>query len=308
MSVADQAGIVIGIFGPTGSGKSALAEAIAGRIPAELVSADSAQVYRGLPLLTNQSPAQLVAIWDLDHEASVGEYQRLAHAAIDEILATGKTPLVVGGTGLYMRAALADLRLPPPPGPGVRQRFEGLYDELGAEGAHGFLADRDPRAAAAVHPNDRRRVVRALELAALEVSLQPVENRLWTLDTRHSTLLVGLDVPSDLLDARIEERTRRMFTEGVQEEVAVALSGAISTTARRVLGLDEIATLSRDEAIAAVVRRTRRLARYQSKWMRRMVRVTVRGDRPTGEIADQILEMVSLWEHVPPRRDLRPFV
>ena len=107
---------VVAIFGPTASGKSAVAEALAERIPAELVSADAMQAYRGLPILTNQSvrPARLVAIWPLDHEGSVGEYAALAHAAIDEILAAGRTPVVVGGTGLYLRAALADLELPAP--------------------------------------------------------------------------------------------------------------------------------------------------------------------------------------------------
>ena len=104
---------VIAIFGPTASGKSAVAAAVAARIGAELVSADAMQVYRDLPILTNQSPARLVGIWPLDHEASVGEYARLAHAAIDEILASGHTPLVVGGTGLYLRAALAEIELPP---------------------------------------------------------------------------------------------------------------------------------------------------------------------------------------------------
>src|SRR6476469_11200049 len=118
---------VIAIFGPTASGKTAVARALAERIPAERVSADSMQVYRGLPILTNQSPARLVGIWPLDHEASVAEYQQLAHAAIDEILAAGRTPIVVGGTGLYLRAALADLDLPPPPAPGARERLEGVY-------------------------------------------------------------------------------------------------------------------------------------------------------------------------------------
>src|SRR5207247_1608142 len=101
---------VLAIFGPTASGKSAVAEAVAERIPAELVSADSAQVYRGLPVLTNQSayPTRLVAISELEHEASVADYARLAHAAIDEILAAKRTPVVVGGTGLYLRAALGE--------------------------------------------------------------------------------------------------------------------------------------------------------------------------------------------------------
>src|SRR5581483_367244 len=114
---------VLGIFGPTASGKTAVAEAIARRIPAELISADSAQLYRGLPILTNQSRATLVAVWELDHEASVAEYQELAHAAIDRALAAGRMPIVVGGTGLYFRAALGGLDMPPAPEPGARERW-----------------------------------------------------------------------------------------------------------------------------------------------------------------------------------------
>ena len=131
-------GRVLAIFGPTASGKTAVAEAVAERIPAELVSADAMQVYRGLPILTNQSehPTRLVGFVGLDETFSVAEYQPLAHAEVDEILAAGRTPVVVGGTGLYLRAALADMDLPPPPAPGSRERFEALYDELGAEGAH----------------------------------------------------------------------------------------------------------------------------------------------------------------------------
>src|SRR5919199_135546 len=159
VSPRDMAAGVLAIFDPTASGKSAVAEALAARIPAELVSADAMQVYRGLPLLTNQSahPARLVGIWPLDHEASVAEYGGLAPARMDEILAAGRTPIAVGGTGLYLRAALAELELPPAPAPGARERWRRLYDEEGAEAAHGVLADRDPAAAAAVHPNDRRR-------------------------------------------------------------------------------------------------------------------------------------------------------
>ena len=115
------------------------------------ISADSAQLYRGLPILTNQSPAALVGIWDLDHEASVAEYQALAHGEIDAALDVARTPIVVGGTGLYFRAALAELDVPPAPEPGVRERWQRLYDEEGAEAAHARLAELDPDAAAAVH-------------------------------------------------------------------------------------------------------------------------------------------------------------
>jgi tRNA dimethylallyltransferase len=293
---------VIGIFGPTASGKSAVAEAVAERIPAELVSADAMQVYRDLPILTNQSayPARLVGIWPLDQEASVGEYAPLAHAAIDEILASGRTPVVVGGTGLYLRAALAELDLPPAPGPGVRERWAALYDEGGPQAAHAQLAALDSAAAEAVHPNDRRRVVRALELAEAGSSLAPARDRLWAGEPRHTTLVVGLDLPKEVLDRRIAERTRAMFEAGVQDEVHHALAGPLSTTARKTMGIDEIATLPSDEAQAALAARTRRYASYQRKWMRRVPGIVmVDGDRPVGEIADDIVSLARTRERLP---------
>lgn len=296
---------VLAIFGPTASGKSAVAEALAARIPAELVSADAMQAYRGLPLLTNQSaqPARLVGIWPLDHEASVGEYARLAHAAIDEILAAGRTPIVVGGTGLYLRAALAELELPPAPAPGARERWQRVYDLEGPEAAHALLAERDPAAAAAVHPNDRRRVVRALELAEAGASLAPGRDRLWSGETRLPALVFGLDVPPAELERRIEERTRAMFERGVEDEVREALAGPISPTARKTIGLDEVAGLPREQATAALVVRTRRYATYQRKWMRRIPElITVRADRPPGEVADEILEVARARQHLSARR------
>ena len=297
--------LVLAIFGPTASGKSAVAEAVAERTPAELVSADAMQVYRGLPILTNQPdyPTRLVAIWGLDHEASVGEYQRLAHAAIDAILATEKTPVVVGGTGLYLRAALSGLELPPPPPLGARERFERLYDRLGPERAHLALAERDPNAATRIHPNDRRRVVRALQLADEGLSLVPTRDMLWADATRRPTMVFGLDVPREELERRIEARTRAMFEQGASEEARRALAQPISTTALRVLGLREAAELPRDEAIAQIAQRTRRYASYQRKWMRRIPGlVSLPGGRSPAEIADEIVEMARARQRLPARR------
>jgi tRNA dimethylallyltransferase len=292
---------VIGIFGPTASGKSAVAEAISRRQPSQLISADSAQLYRGLPILTNQSPAALVGIWDLDHEASVAEYQSLAHDAIDAVLAEGRSPVVVGGTGLYFRAALAELDVPPAPRPGSRERWQRLYDQEGAAAAHTLLAARDPEAAAGVHPNDRRRVVRALELAEGGWSLRG--DRLWAADTRRPTVVVGLDVPSEELGTRIRVRTHAMFEAGVEEEVRLALERPLSSTARKIMGLREVAELPREEAEAALAARTRRFAAYQRKWMRRIPGlVTVRADRSPDEVADEILALASGGQRVPAGR------
>jgi tRNA dimethylallyltransferase len=283
---------VVAIFGPTASGKTEVAEEVADRIDGELVSADAMQVYEGLPILTNQSPrpTRLVAIWPLSHEASIAEYQQQAHEAIDEILARGRTPVVVGGTGLYLRAALTGLDLPPAPPPGLRARIDAAYERLGSARAHALLAERDPQAAARVHANDRRRVVRALELVELGRSLAPAENRLWTDETRHPTAIFGLEVPREELVRRIEARTAAMLERGVEDEVRGAVAGPISATARAIHGLADFAELPRAEAVAAYNLRVRRYAAYQRKWMRRIPGlIPVAADRPPTETAQEIV-------------------
>ena len=292
---------VLGVFGPTASGKSDVAAAIADLVPAEVISADAMQVYEGLPILTNRAahPERLVGIWPLTHEASVGEFAPLAHAAIDEILAAGRTPVVAGGTGLYFRAALAELDLPPPPAEGARERWEQIYDASGADAAHDRLRELDPVAAERLHPNDRRRVVRALELADAGESLVPDEDKLFRGAWRHPTIAVGLDVPNEVLNARIGERTRRMFELGVEEEARRALAAGLSSTARKAIGLDEITTLPREEAIEALTTRTRRYAAYQRKWMRSLEGVVmVAADHPPEETAAEIVDLARTREHL----------
>jgi tRNA dimethylallyltransferase len=293
------------IFGPTASGKTAVAEAVADRIGSEVVSADSMQAYCGLPILTAQPerPTRLVGIWPLSHEGSVAEYAQLAHEAIDELLAAGRTPVVAGGTGLYLRAALADLRLPPAPPPELRAHWEEAYDRLGAERAYEVLKQRDAEAAARLHANDRRRVVRALELTQLGSSLRPDADRLWADEMRHDTLVFGLDVPRDVLLERIERRVHEMFAAGVVDEVRAALDGDVSSTAIHALGLREVGELPREEAVEALIVRTRRYAAYQRKWMRRIPGIlSVDGDRPAGQIANEILEVARARQRLPAGR------
>jgi tRNA dimethylallyltransferase len=278
---------------------------VADRLGGDVVSADSMQAYRGLPILTAQPtrPTRLVGIWPLSHEGSVAEYARLAHAAIDELVDAGRTPVVAGGTGLYLRAALADLKLPPAPGPELRAHWERIYDRLGPDRAHAVLSDRDPDAAARLHPNDRRRVVRALELLELGSSLRPDTDRLWTSDKRHATVVFGLDLPREVLAARIEQRARAMFDAGVIREVREALAQPISATALHALGLREIAELPPDQALVALSLRTRRYSAYQRKWMRRIPGlVSVNADRAADEIANEIVEMASARQRLPARR------
>lgn len=284
---------VIAVFGPTACGKSAVAERLADALDTEVVSCDAMQVYRGLPILTNQPrrPTRLVACRDLDEEMSVGAYATLAHEAVDEIVAGRGTAVVCGGTGLYLRAALADLAVPPAPADGARERWERAYDDDPAA-AHEQLRSLDAKAASAVHPNDRRRVVRALELAEAGSSLVPDVDRLWAAGTRLPTLIAGLELPAAELERRIVERTDAMFAAGVVDEVRVALRGTVSRTAERALGLREIAAFEPEAAREAIAVRTRRYAAYQRKWMRRLPDVvTFDATRSPDEVADAILEV-----------------
>jgi tRNA dimethylallyltransferase len=296
---------VVAIFGPTASGKTAVGEAVSDLLDGDVVSADSMQAYRGLPILTAQPerPTRLVGIWPLTHEGSVAEYAHLAHAAVDELLAAGRTPVVSGGTGLYLRAAVAELELPPAPSAEQRAQWEELYDRLGPERAYGVLAARDPGAAARLHPNDRRRIVRALELTELGSSLRPAADRLWASETRRPTSIFGLDVPRDLLTERIEQRAQSMFAAGVVDEARAALAGEISSTAAQALGLRDVAELPQERALEALVVRTRRYAAYQRKWMRRIAGlVSVNADRPVDEIAHEIVEVASARQRLPAGR------
>jgi tRNA dimethylallyltransferase len=292
---------VIALYGPTAGGKSAVACALLDRIDAEVVSADSAALYADIPILTAAPdyPARLVGVVPLDEEVSVGSYQRLAHAAIDEILAAGRTAVVVGGTGLYLRAALSELELPPPPAPGERERWGRVYDRLGPEAAHALLAERDPPAAVRVHANDRRRVVRALELAEAGSSLAPPRDLLWGEDARRPTTLVGL---AGADDERIRTRVAHQVELGVVEEAKRAWARPLSATARKVLGLEEFATLPVEDAVEAVVTATRRLARYQRKWLRRLrPAATLAADRAPEEVADEILTLAGAGQRLPRR-------
>jgi len=282
---------VFAVFGPTASGKSAVAEATAARLETEVVSVDALQVYRGLPILTNQpsTGTRLVGIRSLDEQMTVGELAPLAHAEIDLLVATRGAAVVTGGTGLYLRAALADLELPPAVDAATLARVECAVDD-DARAAHALLAERDPAAAAVVHPNDRQRLVRALALSESGASLARTADRLWSAETRRPTLVVGLELSRAELDRRIRARAERMFESGVVDEVRAALERPLSRTVEKTLGLREIASLDRGEALERVVGRTTRYARYQEKWMRRIPEIVLLdGDREPETIAADIV-------------------
>jgi tRNA dimethylallyltransferase len=271
---------VIAIFGPTGVGKTAVAVALARRLRARgeepvAVSADALQVYEGLETLTGvashaeraELEHRLVAFLPVDARFSAGQYAALAHAEIDSLLAAGRRPIVVGGTGLYLRAALAELELKPPPEEGVRRRWLEQLSERGAPSLHAELAAKAQWAAETIDPNDRQRIVRALELhEAGELEPPDGESRLWTEDTRHPTLLAGLVCDRDALYERIDARVDAMLAAGAREEVRRAHAAGASETARKALGFEDL--LAGD--VEAMKRRTRNYARRQLTWMRKL--------------------------------------
>jgi tRNA dimethylallyltransferase len=272
---------VIAIFGPTGVGKTGVAIALAERLRADgedplAVSADAMQVYDGMPILSGAAGAEerarlehrLLGVVPIGETFSAGAYARLAHAEIDAALAAGRRPLVVGGTGLYLRAALAELDLRPP-APRTRARRQTQLHDHGPAALHADLARLAPAAAAGIEPADGRRLVRALEL--LDSGAQPPppaggDSQLWTRETRHPTLLAGLVMERDALRTRIDARVDAMVAAGAREEVARADAAGASATARKALGFEEL--MAGD--VEAMKARTRRYAKRQLTWMRKL--------------------------------------
>jgi tRNA dimethylallyltransferase len=294
---------LIAIFGPTGIGKTAVAVAVAERLRAErgedpvAVSADALQLYAGLEVLTGAATPQqrarlehrLVGVLPVTGRATAGEFARLAHAEIDALVAARRRPIVVGGTGLYLRAALAQLELRPPADP---ERRDHYARRLGAEGApalHAELAMRDPRAAAATAPTDGRRITRALELLD-QGERPPSGGELWTRHTRHPTLLVALTMDRELLYRRIDARVEAMVAHGAADEVCRAHAAGASPSARQALGFEEL--LRGD--VAAMQQRTRRYAKRQLTWLRKLpgAHLVDLTDRTPEDVAGDVLAMI----------------
>jgi tRNA dimethylallyltransferase len=273
---------VIALFGPTGVGKTAVAIALAERLRERgedpvAISADALQLYAGLEVLTGAADAgerarlehRLVGVLPVTQTCSAGRYAEMAHAEIDSALEQGRRPIVIGGTGLYLRAALAELDLRPPPDPAIRA---GLAARLGAEGSHalhGELARVAPEAAARIEPGDSHRVLRALELIEAghpPPQQRPGDSQLWTTETRRPTRLFALTMERDALYERIERRVDAMVAAGAAEEVRRADAAGASATARKALGFE--ALLAGD--VDAMKRDTRRYARRQLTWLRKL--------------------------------------
>ena len=271
---------VVAIFGPTAVGKTAVAIELAalyrerGEDPVA-VSCDAIQVYHGLEVTSGAADAaersalehRLIAVAEVSEEFSAGRFAELARAEIDRLLAAGRLPIVVGGTGLYMRAALADLELKPPVPAAIRS---GVEAEIAAAGPAAVHAELEADVAARIHPNDRKRVARALELQRAGLDPPDRESGLWTAQLRHPTALIGIVCDREELAARIDRRVDGMIAAGAGAEARAAAAGA-SRTARSALGFDELIAGDADAVKAA----HRRYARRQMTWLRRMEGVTV---------------------------------
>jgi tRNA dimethylallyltransferase len=289
---------VLALFGPTAVGKTAIAIAIAERLRKTgedpvAVSCDALQVYRGLETVTGAPTVhqrrllehRLVGVTELSDEFSAGRFAELARAEIDSLLGAGRRPLVVGGTGLYMRAALAELDLQPPVPPEVRT---GVEADMRARGAASLHAELEPDVAARVHPNDRKRISRALELQRLGHDPPERGRELWTATLRHQTLLGAIVISHEELVNRIDSRVEAMLAAGAGQEARVADEGDISRTARAALGFDDLIKGDGE----AVKQAHRAYAKRQLTWLRKMPGTAIvdRTGRDDASVADELVE------------------
>lgn len=282
-------GPVVAVVGPTGVGKTAVGEEIAVRLGGEIVSADSMQVYRGMDVGTAKHPSSLrrvpyhcVDVADPGDHYSVALYQRAARAAIDSVLARGGAPVVVGGSGLYVRAALDDMVFPSgQPASPTRERFEQLAAELGPEGLHAYLAERDPEAAALIHRNNTRRVLRALEMLEGDgVSYADQHALLAERRAVYRATYVGLTMDRAELYRRIDQRVDAMLDAGLLDEIRALLGAGYrdALTAASAIGYKELVPVIEHgadlgAAVETIKQATRRYAKRQLTWFRADPRV-----------------------------------
>jgi tRNA dimethylallyltransferase len=272
---------LVAIFGPTGIGKTAVAIALAERLRATgedpvAVSADALQLYQGLEILTGAPTAEeqarlehrLTGILPLTARGTAGEFARRAHDEIDRLLAQQRRPIVVGGTGLYLRAALAELDFRPPVADEIRERRAAQLRAVGPAAMHAELAATAPAAAATIEPTDAQRITRTLEL--LDAGHRPPGSELWTAMLRHPTLLAGLTMDREQLARRIDARVDAMVAAGAREEVEAAHAAGASPSARQALGFRQLL----DGDVGAMKTQTRRYAKRQLTWMRKLPGVT----------------------------------
>ncbi|KRE43408.1 tRNA (adenosine(37)-N6)-dimethylallyltransferase MiaA [Knoellia sp. Soil729] len=272
--------LVVAVVGPTASGKSEVALRIAETVGAEVVSADAMQLYRGMDIGTAKLPPEQrrgiahhqIDVLDVTDEATIARYQREARESIDDIRGRGLPVVVAGGSGLYVRAALDHLDIPPTD-PDVRGRLEARAQESGAAATFAELSERDPAAAQAIGRHNVRRLVRALEV--IEITGRPFSASMPERRHLHPTVMVGLRPPRALLDSRIDERVQQMWRDGLLDEVRSLVPQGIRSgrTASRALGyaqaLAEIdGTMTEAAAQAQTSQLSRRYARRQESWFR----------------------------------------
>ena len=296
---------MLALFGPTAAGKSALAHTAALVMGGEIVVADPFQRYRGLEIAAD-SPSDdqradvayhLAGDLDVTRTSTAGDFGPRAHAVIDAIAAAGRVPIVAGGTGLYLRAALTDLEFPPDVPEQVRADVERLVATDPDAAAH-ELRSEHPEAAARVDMQNPRRVARALELARSGAAPARVD-RLWDGSTRRPTLLVGVSRPRETLDRLIAERVRREIDDGLVAEIEAAIAApGFSRAAGQIIGVAEViamreGTVTADELPGLLAKRTRRLARAQLTWLRKTPGVVELdlGDDPPQDALPRLLDI-----------------
>jgi tRNA dimethylallyltransferase len=295
---------VLALFGPTATGKSAISHAVAREIDGEVVVTDPFQRYRGLEIAADsprardraEVPYHLVGDLDLSEDSSAGDFAERAHAAVDSVIAAGRVPIVAGGTGLYLRAALCELEMLPPPDPAVRRWAEDLARDPAA--ALRELEARDPAAARSIDRANPRRVVRALERAVTGDGRAGAD--IWSAPYRVPTVLVCVDRPREVVNELIRARVRREVADGLRGELERALDRPdLARGPGQVIGMREVEAIRQgamdagalEEALCA---RTRRLARMQRTWMRRMA-PDLMIDLGEGPAAAGVPQVVSAW-------------
>jgi tRNA dimethylallyltransferase len=278
-------GRVIVVLGPTAAGKSELALRLARALGGEIINADSMQLYTGMDIGTAKLtvaerggiPHHLLDVWDIRHPANVAEYQRMARATLADVQARGRVPVLAGGSGLYIRAALDDLNFPGTD-PALRRRLEQELERSGPGVLHARLAGLDPAAAAGILPSNGRRIVRALEV--VELSGRSFTATMPRYESLYPAVQLGLRVPRAELDHRIAERVERMWQAGLVDEVRALERDGLrdGPTASRALGYAQVLRFlagewTEDQARDETIRATRRFARRQESWFRRDPRV-----------------------------------
>lgn len=292
-------------MGPTSIGKTEIAVAAAKLLKSRglqpiAISADAIQVYKGLEILSGARDAldqndlvhELIGCVEISERFTVGRFSKLAHQLIDNALQDGKVPIVVGGTGLYVQAALCKLDLRPEVPEEIHKKVKLQVDEQGSNFWHGQLALSHPKLAEKLNPNDSQRIARTLEL--LEIGFEPSipdPNKLWTDDLRHPTRLIGLVQDRQKIRERIPARVHRMIEQGAQQEVVAADQAGASETARKALGFSSLLNGDIDQ----MVNDTRRYVKRQLTWMRKMPGIELLDIDDFGDINQVAAEIVAPW-------------